>query len=61
MAEREKINLIDEDELRKKSLLGWKKTLQKLKEIHYEDGIYIQLYLADTLSLPLPSLSFALS
>ena len=61
MAERQKINLIDEDELRKKSLLGWKKTLQKLKEIHYEDGIYIQLYLADTLLLSLPSLSFALS
>ena len=61
MAEREKINLIDEDELRKKSLLGWKKTLQKLKEIHYEDGIYIQLYLADTLLLSLPSLYFALS
>ena len=61
MAEWEKINLIDEEEFRKKSLLGWKKTLQKLKEIHYKDGIYIQLYLADTISLSLPSLSFALS
>lgn len=61
MTEREKINLIDEDELRKKEFIGLEKTLQKLKEIHYKDGIYIQLYLADTLSLSLPSLSFALS
>ena len=61
MTEREKINLIDEDELRKQEFIGLEKTLQKLKEIHYEDGIYIQLYLADTLSLSLPSLSFALS